>query len=393
MDHPPTPLAFDLLDQTLADHGATAALDDLARGLAERREYRALLDALLLRARFDLGLPLIQDGPLADLAEPVRTQFEDRYVAALRHVGGLLLDAGEIAAAWPYFRAIGEREPVARAIEAFQPGTDDEDEQKLASVVEVAFNEGANPTRGFALILDHFGPCSAITAFDHLPAEPPVRAEAAARLVRRLHADLVANLRTEIGRRGQPLPAEGGSIRTLIDGRDWLFADDSYHIDVSHLASAARLATLITDPAALALAVDLTEYGRRLSKRFEIPGDPPFENTHEDLGSYLGALIGRDVDAAIARLRAKVDADDPDQPDPTLAAMALVKLLARLGRHDEAIALAEAKLGHVPAAMVDAPSVAQLCQAAGQPDRLARIARDRADLVTYAAARLQQRTS
>ena len=138
--------AFDALDRSLETSGPGEALDQLARSLADRGEFRALLDALLLKARLDLGLPLIQDGPLADLAEPVRSQFEERYVEALRTVGGRLLEAGEIAAAWPYFRAIDEKEPVVAAIEAYQP---DEGDERLGPIVDVAFNQGAHPARGF----------------------------------------------------------------------------------------------------------------------------------------------------------------------------------------------------------------------------------------------------
>jgi len=32
-------------------------------------------------------------------------------------------------------------------------------------MIEVAFNQGANPKEGYALLLDHYGICSAITAF------------------------------------------------------------------------------------------------------------------------------------------------------------------------------------------------------------------------------------
>ena len=209
--------------------------------------------------------------------------------------------------------------------------------------------------------------------------------------MRRLHADLVANLRAEIIRRGQPTPPEGVSIPDLIAGRDWLFADDAYHVDVSHLGATVRLATLLEDPATIALAVELTEYGKRLSGRYESEGDPPFENTHQDLGAYLGALIGRDVDGAIARFRAKVEPVDPDGNDPAIAAQVLVRLLVRLGRLDEAIELAEQSLAHLPESALACPSVSQLCQQSGQPDRLARFARDRGDLVAYAAAILQRK--
>ena len=154
------------LDRTLADSGPAGALDHLARVLADRGEFRALLDAMLLRARVDLGLPTVLTGSLADLPEPARTRYEGRYVEAIRAVGRRLLDSGEIGAAWAYFRAIAEKEPVAAAIEAYQPPENDE---RIGQVVEVAVNQGVHPLKGFGLILDHYGTCSAISAFEGLP--------------------------------------------------------------------------------------------------------------------------------------------------------------------------------------------------------------------------------
>jgi hypothetical protein len=381
--------AFDALDEALRDAGAGAALGLLVERLDGRGEYRALLDALLLKARHELGLPPVQAGPLGELSEPVRTQYEDRYVEAIRTVGRKLLDSGDIPGAWPYFRAIAEKEPVAEAIGAYAPGESDE---RLGAVVEVAFNEGVHPRKGFELILDHYGACSAISAFEHLPADEAVRVPCAARLVAHLHEQLVANLRADIARRGQPLPPEGTSIPDLLGGRDWLFSDDNYHIDVSHLGATVRVAPILTDPAAIGRALGLTEYGRRLSDRHRYEGEPPFEMLYEDHAVYLGALLGRDVDAAIAHFRAKIAPADPDRPPysaDTLPAQVLVRLLVRLDRLDEAIDVAAEHLADLPESALICPGVASLCRRAGRPDRLARIARDRGDLVHYLAATLE----
>src|SRR5262249_10925608 len=134
--------AFDALDHALAGAGAPAVLDLLVTHLDARGEYRALLDALLLKARHELGLPLVQVGGLNDVPEPARSTYEERYVAAIREVGGKLLDSGDVVGAWPYFRAIGDPDPVARAIEAYEPSENDD---RLNALVEVAFNQGANP--------------------------------------------------------------------------------------------------------------------------------------------------------------------------------------------------------------------------------------------------------
>lgn len=381
--------AFRTLETTLRASGPGAALDQLVDHLAERGEFRALLDALLLRARHELELPLIQVGSLAELPEPTRSKYEERYIEAIRSVGGRLLNAGDIVGAWPYYRAIGEPEPVSRAIDAYQAVEGDE---TINQIVEVAFNQGANPRQGFALILDHYGTCSAISAFEHLPPDEATRVTCADRLTKQLHEHLVANLRAEIAQRGQPLPPEGSLIPDLIAGNEWLFLDDAYHIDISHLSATVRLAPMLTDPETLTLAAGLCEYGRRLSDRHKYEGEPPFEKTFDDHAVYLGALLGHDVDGALAHFRQKLAAPDPDRPEGSLPAQVLVGLLVRLGRLDEAIELAAEHLAGLPESSLICPGVAQLCQRAGQPDRLAAIARNQGDLVNFAAAILQTAT-
>src|SRR5262249_50161631 len=163
---PSQPPELDLLAPRFRKDGPAAALDSLIEQLDRKKEYRSLLDALLLKARHELGLPLIQVGPLSSLAEPARTQFEDRYVEAIRRVGTKLLEAGEIPTAWAYFRAIAEPEPVAAALDAYVPG---DDAERVGQVIDVAFNQGANVKRGYELILDHYGTCSAITALEQVP--------------------------------------------------------------------------------------------------------------------------------------------------------------------------------------------------------------------------------
>src|SRR4051794_32235106 len=112
---------FDALETLLRTDGPAQAIEKLIETLEARKEYRALLDALLLKARHELGLPLIQAGPISNLKEPSRTQFEEKYVEAIRRVGTKLLEAGEIPTAWAYFRAIAESEPVSAALESYMP--------------------------------------------------------------------------------------------------------------------------------------------------------------------------------------------------------------------------------------------------------------------------------
>ena len=382
---------FAELDAILDAQGPVPALDRLIDRLDEGRDYRLLLDALLLKARHELGLPLIQVGKYADLPEEQRTQFEERYIEALRRVGSRFLEADDIPTAWAYYRAIGETGPVASALETTQASSDPE---KLGPLIEIAFHQGANPRRGFELILEHYGACSAITSLEQLgPIDPAVRSACVERLIRHLHAQLAANIRADIAQRGQPKSPEDASIAKLVAGRDWLFSDESYHIDVSHLTSTVRSSLQADDPEALDMAIDLAEYGRRLSPRLQYDGAPPFEKTFEDHYIYLRALRGQDADAAVAHFRAKLPAPGTDDGDleATMPAQVLVNLLVRLDRHDDAIEVASAHLANVPDSMLACPPLAELCQRSGRLDRLAAAAQSINHPVHFLAARIQSR--
>jgi hypothetical protein len=383
--------AFATIEASLNGEGPGAALDRLAEQLDRAGEYRALLDALLLKARHDLGLPWITSGSLAQLPEPQRGQYEEKYVAAIRLVGSKYLAAGDIPTAWAYYRAIAETEPVARAIGEYRPAENDE---RLGAVIEIAFNHGVSPERGFELILDHYGTCPAISAFEQLPAQDErARIACAARLIRHLHRDLSATLRSEIASRGQVVPPVGSSIAELLNGRPWLFADESYHIDISHLAAVVRMSLLAHEREVIELAADLTDYGRRLSPRLLFEGPPPFEKIFDDHRVYLRALLGEEVDRAIAHFRAKITPENDTMNDANIPAQTLVNLLVQSGRLDAAIDLAAEHLANLPDSALGCPGIAELCQRAGQPERLARIARDQGDLVTFTAALLQSRSA
>ena len=89
----------------------------------------------------------------------------------------------------------------------------------------------------------------------------------------------------------------------MIEDRDWLFENNSYYIDSSHLISVLRLSLDLEDPAMLRLALEMADYGRQLSPMFEYSVDPPFQNVYADHAIYLRALLGENVDTAIAHFR------------------------------------------------------------------------------------------
>ena len=75
----------------------------------------------------------------------------------------MFLACDDIVNAWPYFKAIGEHAPVAAALQNVTGG------DNLDRLIEIAFREGVNPLKGFELLLEHHGICSAITWFGSSP--------------------------------------------------------------------------------------------------------------------------------------------------------------------------------------------------------------------------------
>jgi hypothetical protein len=291
----------------------------------------------------------------------------------------LFLADGDIPRGFSYLRAIGETRPVYEAIDRLAP------ENVNDAVLEIALHERVHPRKGFELLLESHGVCRAITAFGQFPGSQG-REESLHLLVSRLHGDLIRSLKRTIEQAEGTVP-EGESVLRLINGRDWLFDGMNYYVDTSHLVSILGYCLELTDPAMLRLAIELSEYGKRLSPMFHYRSDAPFQNMYEDHGIYLKILLGDDVEAGLAHFRRKVEDTDPEQ-EGTAAAQILVVLLARLKRYEEAVQVSLQYLADVDANQLACPSVLQLCYMADDRDKLMQIARERQDLLGFAAGLL-----
>ncbi len=318
--------SFAELETSFRKGGAEAALDQLARQFREQSNYHALFDARLMQARQRLGLPIILAAPLEELDEPVRGQVESAYLEACRETGWLLWNEGNFREAWMYLRPLGENGLLADAIARAEPNED-----SAPVLIDMALHEGVAPAHGFKLVLDQYGTCNAVTTFDtemrrHNRREQQI---AAGHLVRRLYTEVKANLLVDIKRReaaaAEPIANSGAtevrdpppdlealSLVERLAGRDWLFAENSYHIDTSHLAATVRIARIVEDPTVLQLAWELTEYGRRLASTFQLLGDDPFEDMYPSHGLFFAAQIGRQVDEGLAFFREKAEGAEAD---------------------------------------------------------------------------------
>lgn len=377
---PQTQSLFDELQSAAGSDGA-AALARLVEHLRAEKQYHELFDARLIEARSRAGLPVVMSGSLDDLPEPVRTQMEEAYLAACREVGGLLLADERIREAWMYLRPVGEKADVADAL-----GRLPRDSENYEQIIEVALYEGVWPRLGFEYVLHHYGTCNAITLFDGQMHGRPLkdRQEVAGLLVRHLHGELLRNLKGDIERREGAEPA-GDEIASLLASRPELFENDNYHVDTTHLGSVVRFAVVCDDPDTLRLAVDLTEYGRRLSPQYQFAGQEPFADTYPAYGLFFQALLGKNADEAIAYFRERAAAAEDNGP-----AEVLVALLTRMGRHREAFDASIELIKTDQRTSGFAPTPLELASRAGCFDRWMEICRERGDALGFTAGLVAQ---
>lgn len=372
---------FDALAEQVNRCTPVQALEHLQQVLRERGDGHALFQAELLQARWDLGLPLWSSGT-ETIPDEKLPAFEERVKAAARRAGGLFLEAKDFAAAWPYFRMIQEHGPIAAALER----ADLTDDEQVRTAIGIAFQEGAHPTYGFDLLLKHYGICNAITTVSQgFPFGGDVRAHAIRTLVRTLHRDLHERLAACVGLDAEA--AKESTIARLIAGRDDLFADEAYHLDVSHLSSVVQFAIELDPCSETELALDLCTYGQKLAPRYRFGSEPPFEDNYADYAVYFRTLLGRDEDAGLAHFRAKAEAAGA-HPEESAPAQVYVHLLAARGRWADAVAAFGRYLTHVDPRRLACPTANELCQKLGDFAPLAEIQLRRGDPVQYLAALL-----
>lgn len=375
---------FDQLQANLATGGVDKVLDTLAESLRAKKQYRELYEALKMKVRLKLGLPPMYSETPDDLTEPQKLQLEEGLLAACKEVGLLLLNEGAIREGWMYLRLTGDTAAAKAALAQIEVDDDNREE-----FVEVALHEGVDPARGFKLVLENYGTCNAITTFEgamHQKTKAQQQA-AAGMLVEHLHKDLVYSVKADIARQEGTSP-EAGTLKELVADREWLFLDNAYHIDTTHLSSVVRFSRMLDDPAQLRLALDLTEYGRRLGTQFQYASDEPFADMYPSHALYLQALLGENVEVALAFFRERAEMLDIASHGTT-ALEIYVHLLSRLGRHKEAI---DALIDLTPADQRNAqyvPLLLELSQLAGNYDRMMTFCRERDDLLGFATGLVQ----
>jgi hypothetical protein len=371
-----TETLFDELQAAAESGGADAVFQKLATRLREEEKYHELFDARLMESRHALGLPVARAGNLDDLPEPARTRMEDSYLAACREVGNLFLAAGRVREAWMYLRPTGERQSMAESLAAIPRDTENYEE-----IIEVALYEGVCPRLGFQYVLEHYGTCNAITLYDgQMHGRPKIdRQQVAGLLIEHLHGELLRNVQADIARREGKEPAET-SLAALVARRPWLFENDNYHVDTTHLAAVVRFALACDDPQALRTALDLTAYGRHLSPQYQFAGQEPFADTYPAHALFFQGVLGENIDAAVEYFGQRARQADEGGPVEVFVA-----LLARAGRAAEAFQAAAELLRPDMRTSGFAPGLVELAAQAGCYDRLMTASRDRDDALGFTA--------
>ncbi len=373
--------SFAELDRALSSGGVDALLAALAEQFAREDRLHELFDTRLMQARVKLGLPPVGSGPLDELPPEQRENVEQGYLAACQEIGQKLLAAGKLREAWMYLRPTGSTAEMAAAIRAA-----DVDEDSAEELIELALQEWIDPAYGFELLLESHGTCNSITVYDSQLVNESriVQQSCAEQLVRHLHAELDRNIRAEINRREGREPDEM-NLAGLVAERDWLFSDNNYHVDTTHLNSVVRIGQIVQEPAELSMLVDLCAYGLKLAKQFHFEGDAPFEQTFPTHTLFYNAQLGQNVDAALAFFRQRAETDD-QLVIGTGPAEVYIVLLQRLGRWSEAIAASAKLLPPGTRTAGFASTLLELSKQARDFAALKTLCRERGDLLNYAAA-------
>ena len=374
-----------LLEQTLGSSGSAAALDHLEQTLIGREDYWGWFYTGLMRARLAMGASPTPTAGSGDLSSDKQEEYEQAIRKTASLVGNEALKRGRLDQAWPFFKLLGDPQPIREALEQFQ--ADDDGDWDIP--IRLAFYEGILPVRGYSWILQRYGLCNAITALSQgeVPADPADRRECLKQLVRSLHRELnerlLADVARQEGREPEAVPPSAltlGCLPALLDAHPELTGEDVYHIDLSHLQSTVQLAAILGPCEELDLACELCNYGSRLKGRFAPRGEPPFEPFFVGWSHYLESIAGRDTEKHLDHFReqARVGAADGN----TYPSEILHRLLEALGRDAEALDAA---------VVCQSPqSLRERCHRVGDFRAMIRASRLQGDAVHFVAACLEQ---
>lgn len=351
---------FSVLDERRQD--PSAMLEAMIEHFRRNRQPVELFEALKMRVRHRVGLPLIAGEQEMTRPDDVERQLEQGLLDACREAGTMLLEDRKVREGWMYLRPTGDLELARRLI-----GKIEIDDENYDDMIQILLHEGVDVGRGYQAVLDQQGTCNSITLYEQAIVNRPKRdrREAASRLLDHLYEELTELVRADIANREAPA-GDDESLGEMITRRKWVLAEGGYHLDTTHIAATVRIASVLDDPSQLRKAWELTQYGRRLNPQFQYPGEEPFVDFYPAYGAFYATLLGEQVDAGLKLFQRKARTVDVAQHG-TGAIETYVDLLDRVGRTREAI---EAAIELVPEEVPPQRLVPMLLEMAGRASNL-----------------------
>ncbi len=319
----------------LADKRETPAdmLDQMVDHFRATEQPMELFEALKMRIRSQLDLPLVTEENEPSRPEDVERQLEIGLLDACREAGTMLMKQGRVGEGWMYLRPTGDAE-LAKELLADHEIT----EENYDEMVQVLLHEGIDVGRGFQAVIDNQGTCNSITLYEQaiVSRSKADRKAAASRLLNHLYGELIELVRNDIASR-EDAPGDEEDLAQMVEKRKWVLGEGGYHLDTTHLSSTVRVATQLEDPDELRKAWELTQYGRRLNHQFQYPGEEPFVDFYPAHSAYFSVLLGENIDAGLRMFERKARSVDVAEHG-TAAIEAYVDLLDRVGRPADAVA-------------------------------------------------------
>ncbi len=307
-------------------------LDRMIEHFRQSRKPMELFEALKMRIRHQLGLPLVPQEDEVARPDEIERQLEVGLLEACRETGTMLIEEGKVGEGWMYLRPTGETELARELISKVEITEENYDE-----ITQVLLHEGVDISRGYQAVLDHQGTCNSITVYDQYLASrgKADRQAAAACLLDHFYDELTELVRGDIARREAPA-GDQETLAEMIQKRKWVLDEGGYHLDTTHLSSTVRIASSLQQPEQLRKAWELTQYGRRLHHQFQYPGDEPFVDFYPAYATFYATLLGENVDAGLKYFERKARSVDPVQHG-TAATETYIDLMDRVGRSADAV--------------------------------------------------------
>lgn len=387
----------------LKQDGVDAALASLVDTFKQSGELHRLFEVRQMQVRHSLGLAAHFPPKLDTLSQEKQNDLEKGLVEACREVGLALLDEGQIAEAWMYLRAVGDKPQIAEHLRKLhsnrvKPNHNEEQDEEATELTEQAIHlalyEGVDPAWGLGLLLNHHGTCNSITSLSGMfpSLDRETRAAVSGTMLKHLHEEVLGNLKSDMENRKLPAMStdtSGSAITQMINEHPVLVADQAYHVDLSHLMSTMQFARSTTGESDWQLALDLAEYGSQITSPMISPGEEPFVDFYPQHRAYFSALLAIDADANLRVFADRANSVDKELQGPH-AAEVYVDLLARMGRFQEAAAASSELLPPGTQTLGVAPSLLELSQQANDYGAHLKVAEARGDLLAFAQGMLGQ---